>query len=197
MSMNGGDWMNWNVVAMCFCAFFLSYYTSGMIVTILMEKYIYQFSVDIMTNFIRREVDFNDGDLDEEIEYQAASLNMRIRIIITLFSYAILALLLMVISADTHDKGLIIVGFVATLGLMVNLLFALILEYQCWASVLYYKGIDNQSKIHFIEVFADPGEVDMTLDVDDGVNAEGLFEPDDIIVMLIPPVGDIVYNPLI
>ena len=122
--------MNWNVFAMCFCAFFLAYYTSGMIVTILMEKYIYQFSVDIMTNFIRREVNFNDGDLDEEIEYQAALLNMRIRIIITLFSYAILALLLMVISADTHDRGLIIVGFVATLGLMVNLLFALILEYQ-------------------------------------------------------------------
>ncbi|MBR3322583.1 hypothetical protein IKG13_00775 [Candidatus Saccharibacteria bacterium] len=189
--------MNWSIIAMCFCAFILAYYTSGMIVTILMERYIYQFSIDIMTNYIRREVDYNDGDLDEEIESRATALNMQIRIVITLFSYAILALLLMLMATDTHDRGLITVGFVATLGLMINLLFALILEYQCRASVLYYKGIDNQSKIHFIEVFADSDEVDMTLDVDDGVNAEGLFEPDDIIVMLIPPVGDIVYNPLI
>lgn len=182
---------------MCICAFVLAYYTSGMLVTIAMEKWVYQFSIDVMTGYVRREVELNDGDLDEDIESCAAALNMEIRIVATLLGYVIISLILMIIATDTHDRIIVTVGFVALIGILINLLFALILEYQHWPSIFRYKGVDSDSMIHFVEVFAEDDVPDMTLEADDGVNAEGLFELDDIVVMLIPPVGDIVYNPLI
>ncbi len=53
-------------------------------------------------------------------------------------------------------------------------------------------GGEADELAHFVEVFAKSDAVDLTLKTDDGIE----FKKNDMVIILVPPVGDAVYNPL-
>jgi hypothetical protein len=191
--------MQISILLMSICAIILSYYGSGVISVLVMERFGYDLSIAAMVNYVRRAAGYDRGELNEQIGRQGIAINLQVRIVLTLMIYALISLIVLVMATSTHDRGLITVGYVAFSGILLNGIAGIIVECRYWPQILEYQGLDKEKHdMHLKKIYLDEGDepgTEMVLGTDD--MSAGLFDEGDIVVMLVPPVGDIIYDLLI
>jgi len=174
-----------------------SFFFSGLIVVLLMEKLGYDWALALMIGYVRK-LDVGRFRFNEETGRQAVAVNIQTRVVFTLVWYALIALVLLAISMASGSVLVAIMLFAANVGLLINCLFAIISEYSIWPMLMRYEGLDESRQLCFKTIVCGKDECDSDDEMFFGLEeAEGLYDiarRGDIVVVFVPPTGDMIYD---
>lgn len=173
------------------------FFFSGLIVVLLMEKLGYDWALALMIGYVRK-LDVGRFRFNEETGRQAVAVNIQMRVVFTLVWYALIALVLLAISMASGSVLVAIMLFAANAGLLINCLFAIIGEYSIWPMLMRYEGLDESRQLCFKTIVCGKDECDGDDEMFFGLEeAEGLYDiarRGDIVVVFVPPTGDMIYD---
>ena len=173
------------------------FFFSGLIVVLLMEKLGYDWALALMIGYVRK-LDIGRFRFNEETGRQAVAVNIQMRVVFTLVWYALIALVLLAISMASGSVLVAIMLFAANVGLLINCLFAIIGEYSIWPMLMRYEGLDESRQLCFRTIVCGKDECDGDDEMFFGLEeAEGLYDIariGDIVVVFVPPTGDMIYD---
>lgn len=173
------------------------FFFSGLIVVLLMEKLGYDWALALMIGYVRK-LDVGRFRFNEETGRQAVAVNIQMRVVFTLVWYALIALVLLAISTASGSVLVAIMLFAANAGLLINCLFAIIGEYSIWPMLMRYEGLDESRQLCFKTIVCGKDECDGDDEMFFGLEeAEGLYDiarRGDIVVVFVPPTGDMIYD---
>lgn len=173
------------------------FFFSGLIVVLLMEKLGYDWALALMIGYVRK-LDIGRFRFNEETGRQAVAVNIQMRVVFTLVWYALIALVLLAISMASGSVLVAIMLFAANAGLLINCLFAIIGEYSIWPMLMRYEGLDESRQLCFKTIVCGKDECDGDDEMFFGLEeAEGLYDiarRGDIVVVFVPPTGDMIYD---
>ena len=177
----------------------LGYILSGIIVVVLMEKIGYDLSIHAMIGHVQR-MDISRRQFDESIGRHAIAVNIQMRVMITLICYATIALGLFVVSAGSKNATVATMLFAANVGLIANCLLSILGEYVNWPIIMRYQGMDDEKELHFERIVMKDDELsdpEMTFGLDEAGDVYDMADMGDIIIMFVPPTGDIIYDKIL
>ena len=189
----------YQIIAMSFCVAFFCYYGSNRIAAGVMRAIAYDYSIATMINYIHAESEKN-GKYDSAIGSRGISINLIVRMWLMIVIYTIMLVVSLIIVADfRHDDELMTAGLVALISIATSGLFAIIEEFRYVPQILRYEGLDKEGhNAFFRDLFSDSSEDDddlMIVGIED-IYTPGLFDRGDLVVLLVPPTGDMIYDRL-
>ena len=159
-----------------------------------MEKIGYDLSLNIMAGFTHK-LDVGRFSYDEAAARQSLAVNIQARIIITMGWYVILALGLLLIGTVLRSPVAATMLFAANVGLLANCLLAIIHEYSMWPAITRYEGLDKDKQLHFKLIVRDKNDPDeMTFGLEEAGEIYDKAVDGNIVVIFIPPTGDMIYD---
>ncbi len=189
------------VAALSLLAFFLGYILTDIWSTIAMNKIGgYDASLNHMVRKIREKID--NGVMDVSVARDAIFMNLRIRVFFIFVLYIPIIGILFSVWAGLHGNLYGWIVLAGNIGVIISGYIAISCEYSFYPKIVIYEGIDREeSKIYFkklitIERAGDEYNEEFVFEYDSGEVSEEIADLGDILVVLEPPTGDIIYDTL-
>lgn len=158
----------------------------------------YELTLNPLIRQIRTALD--TGRLNDDVIKEAIYNNIRLRVLVVFLVYIPLIGLLMALCAEFREEIMLArLLMMADIGIIVNGFVQIVVEHSYWPQIMQYEGKNEQlTEMRFkklTSVSADEKDLKfvLRLEEDEG-DAEDIANLGDVVVLLMPPTGDIIYD---
>ena len=185
-------------ILICIACFIGGYICSGLLSVIIMEKIGYSLSLDSLVCEIQ-ESKMTRIRPDEIVMRKAIASNMNFRASFIFATYVPIMIILAAFCAMNfrQDTRVMLSLFAALIGVAINGAWAIMAELSYWPQIVRFTGFNRQEKEVCYKILSEEDDLDddecsMNIDnIDDYVD---YLHEGDILVILVPPAGDIIFS---
>ena len=185
-------------ILICIACFIGGYICSGLLSVIIMEKIGYSLSLDSLVCEIQ-ESKMTRTCPDEIVMRKAIASNMNFRASFIFATYVPIMIILAAFCAMNfrQDTRVMLSLFAALIGVAINGAWAIMAELSYWPQIVRFTGFNRQEKEVCYKILSEEDDLDddecsMNIDnIDDYVD---YLHEGDILVILVPPAGDIIFS---
>lgn len=185
-------------ILICIACFIGGYICSGLLSVIIMEKIGYSLSLDSLVCEIQ-ESKMTRIRPDEIVMRKAIASNMNFRTSFIFATYVPIMIILAAFCAMNfrQDTRVMLSLFAALIGVAINGAWAIMTELSYWPQIVRFTGFNRQEKEVCYKILSEEDDLD---DDECSMNIENIddyvdyLHEGDILVILVPPAGDIIFS---
>lgn len=186
------------VVFVVVISIILGFLVSSLIVTILMDKICYDSSLELTIAYIRKRNEGRRCYIDEIIAREAAAVNIQMRLVFTLLSYALVALAVFAVATQIRSLVVLTGIYASYIGIFLNCLVSLIFEASFYPTIARYEGFNKENDEIYLEKIAindnDNSEKHLVYAKECAKEIKEIAVGGDLFIFIEPVAGDIIYG---